>query len=142
ATAGTHGLLLATGSSGSAIRSLVIRQWTGNGVRIQSDNNLIDNNYIGTNETGSVAAANGAGGVVISGGVGNTIGASTATPGTPPGNVISGNNTVGVDADNANDNAVQGNLIGLKANGTDALPNTSHGIHIRNTSVRIAVGGT
>src|SRR5581483_1971503 len=52
ATAGTNGLVLAAGSSGSAIRALVIRQWTGNGLFIQSNNNVVENDYIGTDETG------------------------------------------------------------------------------------------
>ncbi|HKQ07545.1 MAG TPA: C25 family cysteine peptidase [Blastocatellia bacterium] len=143
ATAGTHGLVLVTGSSGSAIRSLVIRQWTGNGVRIQSDNNLIENNYIGTNETGSVAAANGAGGVVISGGSGNTIGGLTVTAGTAPGNVISGNDTNGVMLTAAATmNSVQGNLIGIAAGGATALRNTGHGVLIDSAPANTIGGST
>ncbi|MFL6277241.1 MAG: C25 family cysteine peptidase [Blastocatellia bacterium] len=143
ATAGTHGLVLAPGSSGSAIRSLVIRQWTGNGVRIQSDNNLIENNYIGTNETGSVTAANGAGGVVISGGSGNTIGGLSATAGTAPGNVISGNDTNGVMLTAAATmNSVQGNLIGIAAGGATALRNTGHGILIDSAPANTIGGST
>jgi CSLREA domain-containing protein len=143
ATAGTHGLVLAAGSNGSAIRSLIIRQWTGNGLRIQSDNNVVENNYVGTNETGNVAAANGAGGIVISGASGNTIGGLTATAGTAPGNIISGNDSNGVMLTAAATmNTVEGNLIGIAAGGTTALRNTGHGVLIDSAPANLIGGST
>ena len=54
--------------------------------------NVLEGDYIGTNSSGTAALGNAADGVqIVSGASGNTIGGLTATPGTGPGNVISGN---------------------------------------------------
>jgi len=94
-----------------------------------SNDNLIQGNYIGVDETGGTAAPNQLGGIMVAASSGNTIG------GTEPGagNVISGHAaTAGVtisvafqDATPipADDNLVQGNLIGLAADGTTGLGN-------------------
>ncbi|MFI5415448.1 MAG: IPT/TIG domain-containing protein, partial [Candidatus Lutacidiplasmatales archaeon] len=54
-----------------------------------------------------------------------TIGGLAATPGTPPGNLISGNGGSGVELSEvtSTNNTVQGNLIGTNATGTAALGN-------------------
>ena len=90
---------------------------------------VIAGNYIGTNAAGT--AALGGSGIVIGsqGGVvigAFTIGGLTAAPGTGAGNVISGNTTFGVRV-NAESNTpigtgtIQGNIMGLAANGVSAL---------------------
>ena len=53
----------------------------------------IEGNLIGTDVTGTMAVANGNGVELDAGASSNTIGGLTATPGTGPGNLISGNNT-------------------------------------------------
>ncbi|HJQ25362.1 MAG TPA: C25 family cysteine peptidase, partial [Blastocatellia bacterium] len=150
---GSNGVLLSlatsstVGGSSSDLRN-VISGNSANGVQLNeglggvSDNNTVAGNYIGTDITGMNDLGNTNAGVRLVQADGVTVGGTTTAPGAAPGNVISGNNTYGIDADNANDDSVQGNLIGMKANGADALPNSSHGVYIHNTSVRIAIGGT
>ena len=81
--------------------------------------NIVAGNYIGTDASGKLALANGNDGVTITSG-GNLIGTN---------NVISGNRAGGVFlTGGASGNLVQGNLIGLSVDGTNALPNTGNGI--------------
>ena len=66
------------------------------------------------------------------------IGGLTATPGTPPGNVIAGSST-GISV-NVSNNTIQGNLIGTDATGTSALGNSLNGINVQGSSN--VIGGT
>ena len=77
--------------------------------------------YIGTNVSGAVAAANGTGVEIASGGENNTIGGTTASAR----NIISANAYSGVEIDDANDNLVEGDFIGTEVTGTVALGNNS-----------------
>src|SRR5262249_13575092 len=79
--------------------------------------NVIQGNYIGTNTAGTADLGNTLNGVNINGVAGNTVGGTTSTPGTGAGNVISGNNSSGVQifGDAADSNSVLGNIIGLNA---------------------------
>lgn len=104
--------------------------------------NTVAGNYIGTNAAGTGAIANGSGGVRIeSSANGNTIGGnlSGANPGEAPGNVISGNSSNAGIALLAPSNQVSGNIIGLVAAGTTALPN-SGGITI--SAASNTIGGS
>jgi parallel beta-helix repeat protein len=58
------------------------------------------------------------------------------------GNVISGNNQYGLYIDNAYNNQIQGNLIGLNATGTSEILNGSAGIRLLNKSITNTIGGT
>ena len=58
--------------------------------------NLVAGNFIGTDKNGSMAIGNATGVEIDSSATGNTIGGVTSTPGTGPGNVISGNTGNGV----------------------------------------------
>jgi VCBS repeat protein len=97
----------------------------------KSSGNLVQGNYIGTNATGTVALANGGRGIDVQSSSNNTLGGLTTVPGTPPGNLISGNNSSGIniggniesDLGPASNNAIQGNCIGTNAAGTAAIPN-------------------
>jgi parallel beta-helix repeat protein len=73
--------------------------------------NVIEGNYIGTDVSGNQALYNGVSGVHVVGS-GNTVGGSA--PGA--GNLISGNSFIAVDVE-GNANLIQGNTIGLNANG-------------------------
>ena len=92
-----------------------------------STNNLVQNNYIGTNAAGTSALLNGSTGVTIYDAAhGNTIGSAGA------GNLVSGNNGDGIlmfDAGTSS-NLVQANVAGLNAAGNAAIPNGFSGIAI------------
>ncbi|MDB5320631.1 MAG: alkaline phosphatase [Phycisphaerales bacterium] len=92
--------------------------------------NVIQGNYIGTNPAGNAAVPNGAGIVFTSGG--STIGGSVAAAR----NVISGNAGAGIQfvvnpnakVDGLLPNYVQGNFIGVAADGSTPLGNGGDGI--------------
>ena len=93
----------------------------------------VQGNYIGTDVTGNVALSNPQSGISISGS-GNLIGG--VVPGAQ--NVISGNR-VGIQvggsiAPGPTGNTIRGNLIGLNALGTSALPNLLAGIAVSDSS--------
>jgi CSLREA domain-containing protein len=81
----------------------------------------IAGNLIGTDPSGTTAIPNGIGVDVAESASDTTVGGTE--PGT--GNVISGNDAVGV---SASDGRVVGNLIGLDSTGTAALPNERAGV--------------
>jgi hypothetical protein len=101
-------------------------------------------NYVGTNAAGTASLGNNGYGI-SSGTLGSThghltIGASTATPGTNAGNVISGNALDGVRVvsrigTTMGSVSVQGNIIGLDAAGKNALPNGGSGVYIRDNNL-------
>jgi len=99
---------------------------------------VIAGNYIGTDVTGSVDLnPDGIPGVFFSNSdPASIIGGTTAIPGTPPGNVISGN-SYGVRTSGPTTGLIVGNIIGLDAVGGAAVPNQLDGIFGGRT-----VGGT
>jgi len=117
---------------------------------------LIAGNYIGVDPTGTKAKdgngtsfGNATGGVLVTGGSGNSIGGATTRRGIGPGNLISNNggaNGYGVllqqltQAAACANNVVQGNLIGTDATGSVALGN-GNGVYIENASQN-TIGGT
>lgn len=105
------------------------------GIYISDGNgNRIEGNYIGTDKTGTVDLGNADNGIVIITvspsftASGNSIGG--ASPGA--GNVISGNGRSGVllTGPYTSDTVIQGNLIGLSADGASSLGNGRSGIEI------------
>ena len=117
----------------------------GTGVAIHdsgSSGNLIQSNYIGTDITGTTAVGN-VTGVDISS-ASNTVGGSATPPGTPPGNVISGNTSTGVSVCCAqgSGNSIRGNIIGATADGLTSLPNRSTGVFLGQRLSTCTVGGT
>lgn len=106
-------------------------------------NNTIQGNFIGTDVTGTIALGNPNVGLDLNTGVSGTqIGGLTATPGTPPGNLISGNNgNSGVIlGQNTFGNLIQGNIIGADITGIQPLSNIPGGITINGHDN--TVGGT
>ena len=95
-----------------------------------SSNNIVQGNYIGTDVTGNVALGNTSGGVSFwNNAAFNQVGSGLAGAG----NVISGNNGDGVRIANGPDNnKLQGNIIGLGANGTTNLGNGGAGVFMNN----------
>jgi hypothetical protein len=134
------GLDIAAGDS--TVKGLVINGFTGSGILLeQAGNNVVQNCYIGTDITGTIAFFNNKGGVLTAlGSDHNLIG------GTDPQdrNVISGNNGNGIDF-YSSFNVAEGNYLGLTANGRKALPNSKVGILIGNINGETqgnVVGGT
>ncbi|MEY4906445.1 MAG: hypothetical protein RL260_163, partial [Pseudomonadota bacterium] len=100
--------------------------------------NVVQGNYIGTDASGLVALGNSQGGVSFWNGVsGNQIGSGL----TGAGNVISGNETGVLVANGAINNRVQGNLIGLGADGSTLVGNTGAGVYFYNGATVAAVTG-
>jgi parallel beta-helix repeat protein len=113
------------GGSNTADRNIISGAGTSAGILIQSGSQTIENNYIGTDASGSSAIHNSAGITVNS--TGNTIGVAGH------GNVISGNTGSGIIL-NAGSNNIYGNYIGLNAAGTSALANGAIGISFNSSS--------
>ncbi len=102
-----------------------------------STGNMVEGNFIGTDNTGAVPLGNTLHGVRISGGVSNTIGGTTALAR----NVISGNNANGVLIFGASTgNFVRGNYIGTNVNGTEDLGNSQDGVYIDDADTN-TIGG-
>ena len=97
--------------------------------------NTFEENFIGTDPTGTTKLGNDSDGIFFGAGCHqNLIG---------PGNVISGNSSGGVEFLHATvtDNRIFGNLIGVNAAGTEAIPNGELGILIANGASNNRVGG-
>ena len=100
--------------------------------------NTIEGNYIGTNAAGTAAVGSQARGVELNGtDDALTIGGTAAGAG----NLISGNVFGIVLGNNASNAVIQGNRIGVAANGTSPLPNTSDGISVTLASANVQIGG-
>ncbi|MEQ1661568.1 MAG: cadherin-like domain-containing protein [Thiobacillus sp.] len=94
-----------------------------------TSNNVVQGNYIGTDVTGLVALGNAQGGVAFwNGATNNQVGSGL----TGSGNVISGNETGVLIANNVANNKVQGNIIGLGADGSTVVGNTGVGVYLYN----------
>jgi titin len=120
-TAGGTGLQFLAGSSSSSVRGLDLVHWS-TAIELAAVTSVgIGGNYIGTDLSGSAAAANGTGILIHGGASGNGIGGVT----TASRNVISGNSGIGIDIEDpgTNSNIVLGNYIGTDASGTAALGN-------------------
>jgi hypothetical protein len=117
---GANGLDLGTGSGGSTVRGLVINQFGGNGMAIESDGNVITGNFIGTDPTGNAAGPGNAGdGIVIHGANGNTIGTPAKVVGDR--NIIAHNGANGVDIlRQVND--IEGNVLACNGAKKIAVP--------------------
>jgi len=99
----------------------------------------IKNNYIGTNEAGTAAIANGSQGISLTG----TFGAGTYQIGgtmATEANVISGNTENGISINGGDNWIVKGNVIGLAADGATDLGNGSSGVWISGSSTSVTVG--
>jgi hypothetical protein len=130
---GANGLTIAAGSS--TVRGLVIDSFKANGIALESKgSNVIAGNYIGTDVTGTVPAANGSSGVNILSGSNNVIGGTTPADR----NLLSGNAGYGLAISGSN-TQVLGNFIGTDVSGFAALGNTS-GIYVFGSNNTI--GGT
>ena len=136
------GLVLSGTADGSTIRGLVIRDFGGDGIEIQtgSENNTIAGNYIGrlttTGADAGSSEANSGSGINLLGN-NNTIGGMSAADR----NVIAGNED-GLYLQGASGNTIIGNYIGTDATGMLDLGNTGRGIWLESGSNNNVIGGT
>lgn len=130
-------------SDSNAITGLVIENFSGTGIAIEGSSNTVVTSYIGTNSTGTAAAANTDGIVITDNGItpssNNVIGGSSATER----NIISGNTTDGIRLTGSlvQTNTIKGNYIGTNAAGDAKIPNT-HGVMINASASDNTIGGT
>ncbi len=97
--------------------------------------NIVEGNFIGTNASGTGAVANGMGIEIDN--PNNIIGGTTAGAR----NVISGNTNDAIYLNPAPETIIQGNFIGIGADGVTAVSNGEVGVDIENSS-NVQVGGT
>ena len=129
---------------GTAVGARNIISANGNeGIYVTSDgstNNVIQGNYIGTDQTGTVGRGNTISGIRLEGTGSNQIGGSA--PGA--GNLISANGNSLFNGGiylAAPWNVIQGNFIGTTANGVGALGNFGHGIDLQPDATNNIIGG-
>jgi parallel beta-helix repeat protein len=124
------------------VRGLVINRFVGDGIRVCSNGNVFEGNFIGTNPAGTMALGNGSGAVggIVFGFCGTPLNCTIG--GTTPAarNLISGNSASGIVLGSGSGNTVQGNLIGTDVTGTLALGNALGGVGTNGTGALI--GGT
>jgi hypothetical protein len=99
-------------------------------------NTTIQNNYIGTDKTGTKALGNSLLGLVLWAESGSTLGGSSANMG----NIISGHLVYGLDLRACGACTIQNNYFGTDVSGTVALGNGNAGIYIRD-NFQATVGG-
>jgi parallel beta-helix repeat protein len=97
----------------------------GFGVRLSgaASNATLSGNKIGTNAAGTAAIPNALGGILVLGSSSAIVGSSSVS-----GNVISGNGGDGIVLDSSVSCTVRGNIIGLDAAASAAVPNAGYGI--------------
>lgn len=117
-----NGLLLTSGSGGTTVRGLVINGFGGKGLRVDSPNNIIERNFIGTDVSGAVDLG------VISSCV--ELRSAASTNNTVRFNLLSGCDYAGVLLyAGATGNTVEDNYIGTTADGAGSLANTWWAVH-------------
>jgi hypothetical protein len=129
AGSGTSGVTLGPGSGGSTIRGLDIANFAGNGIVVQSNGNTVVGNFVGVDPTGTTRLPNGSfpnsgDGIVIQNASNNQIGGVTpADRNITSGNALNGIHIIGTLTSPATGNLVQGNFVGVAADGKSAVGN-------------------
>ncbi|HST19868.1 MAG TPA: right-handed parallel beta-helix repeat-containing protein [Blastocatellia bacterium] len=114
----TNGFLISAGFS--TIKGVVINRFAGGGIfMFDTNGNVIEGNYIGTDVTGNIDRGNSGGGIGSDFNIGFHV---------IRGNVISGNGGNGIDLRLGAQSLVEDNLIGTDASGSFALGNDLNGI--------------
>jgi len=150
-SAGNLTLAIANASGTATWRDITRNLLSGNGTHgvflntndtvTGSDGDIrIVSNYIGVDRTGNSILQNGFSGISI----GNGSAGSLTIGGTTPSerNIISGNQTNGVDLQAIDDAKLLGNYIGLGADGVTEIPNALHGVRYQGTTNSIIGDGT
>jgi len=141
---GQNGITLSANSDGTVIGGVtapernVISQNGSNGIYgTQFDDVTIQGNYIGLDAAGANGLGNTDNGIALDNATNVTIGGSVAGEG----NVIGDNGDHGIFLTSVTGAVVQGNLVGLEADGVSALGNNGSGIYLASTT-DVLVGGT
>jgi len=128
------------GGTSAATRNAI--GFNGVGVLIRdagTTGNIVQGNYIGTTDTGTGTGSNGTGVFVSGGATGNRIGGTSAASR----NVIAANSFgVSIFGAGTSANVVEGNYVGLDANGAAGNGNEDDGIAISGGATANVVGGT
>src|SRR4028118_1036331 len=143
---GNSAMVGAEDSSGSTIQGLVINGFGnggnsgGNGILVQTNNNIIQDNYIGIDVSGTTAVGNTLSGITIQSYTQN----NSPNVNVIADNIISGNGVAGIFvARAASDTKISGNFIGTDFTGTMPLGNDGDGILILDRdSNNNVIGGT
>ena len=125
----------------TTIRNLVINRFGTAGINLFVSNNsmnnvVIEGNFIGTDITGMLSRPNG-NGIVVSSGAFHRIGGVT----TEKRNVISGNSLDGISLSGGFGVQIQGNFIGLAADGVSPLGNADNGVRASSNAFNLTIGG-
>jgi len=145
-SAGASGLTLGATSSPSTIRGLVINGFKnvsgsgGNGIRflnLANAGGAVKGCFIGTNAAGTAASPNDLGGILL---FASYTGVAIGGTALADRNLISGNSGDGIDL-LSTDNVVQGNLIGVAADGSSLLGNASGVLSAGNNNTIGGVNG-
>ena len=153
AGANAIGLYVTGPGSGSIVKGLIINQFSAQGIFIDTSNVTIENNYIGTDPTGTIAEGNAGGGIGIFSGTTLASANNNIIGGTSPstGNLVSGNGQNGIvvnaqNGGNASNNVIEGNFVGTNSAGTGGIGNAADGILINDagsgTITGTVIGGT
>ncbi|HEY2103350.1 MAG TPA: CSLREA domain-containing protein [Chthoniobacterales bacterium] len=132
----SRGVLVESGGTGLiggttvAARNIISGGTNADGVQLSGSATTVQGNFIGTDVTGTVALPNSGYGVNVFASSGSVVGGLTATPGAPPGNLISGNGRAGVNVQGVSGTLIQGNIVGADITGTQPLGNHQQGILI------------
>ncbi len=115
-----------------------------NGILIDtnSQNNVLNGNFVGTTADGNAAIGNAADGVWINGADNNSlIGCQFVNNPFVYYNVVSGNGANGLQITNSDNVTVQANFFGVGANNTSIVANQGDGILVDGSSANTQVGG-
>lgn len=124
------------GGTTAAARNVIAGN-VGNGLEFDDDatGNTIQGNYVGLNAAGTAGLANQEDGIFLA--AANTVGGTAAGAG----NLIAANDGNGITLNDVTNVAIEGNWIGVAANGTTALGNKGDGVLITNNASNNTIGG-
>ena len=127
AGASVTGLTLGAGSGGSTIKGLDIVRFAGDGIVVQTNGNSILGNFVGVDPSGTTRMPNGTfpssgDGIRLVGASNNQIGsAAPADRNIASGNALNGIHLVGTLVTPATANKIQGNFVGVAADGKSSV---------------------
>jgi titin len=124
------------GGTAAGAGNVISGNGIGGGLLIQgspASGNVVENNYIGVDSTGTLAVTNHGDGMFVD-----------APSNLIVGNIISGSSQNGIELTNSagSGNIVQGNYVGTNATGTAAIPNQNDGVLIQGGASNNTIGGT